>query len=89
MVRAEPLIYTGSVAGTVHGGPQRKRPQVSSLKTHTDAVTSIIELPNLKLIVSASLDHNVVVWDLDDHRVGSASRKRRECCIWSTRTSTR
>lgn len=42
------------------------------LAAHTNAVTHLVALPDGKLVVSASLDHTVALWDLSAASTGTA-----------------
>ena len=57
------LLYSGSVAGTVHSWDVEKREQRSCLYGHTDIVMEVLSIDYLENVVSASLDTSIRIWD--------------------------
>ena len=57
------LLYSGSVAGTVHAWDVEKREQRCCLEGHTDIVMQVLGVDYLDNIISASLDKTISIWD--------------------------
>jgi WD40 repeat protein len=58
------LLFSGSVAGTVHAWDVENRDEVTCLIGHSDMVLGLANLPTIDSIVSCSLDTTVSVWDI-------------------------
>ena len=58
------LLFSGSVAGTVHAWDVEKRDEVTCLIGHTDMVLGLESLPSIESVVSCSLDTTISVWDI-------------------------
>ena len=76
------LLFSGSVAGTVHAWDVEKRDEVTCLIGHDDMVLDLCSLDTIESIASCSLDTTISVWDvltgsrrqlLQGHRMGVTS----------------
>jgi WD40 repeat protein len=73
------LLYSGATNGDIYSWRIKERKIYDTLSGHTDMVMSLVTLPNLNYLASASLDKSVSVWDaytnqqlqrLNGHRKG-------------------
>jgi WD40 repeat protein len=76
------LLFSGSVAGTVHAWDCEERDEVTCLIGHTDMVLDLCSLDTIESIASCSLDTTISIWDvltgsrrqlLQGHRMGVTS----------------
>ena len=76
------LLFSGSVAGTVHAWDVEKRDEVTCLIGHTDMVLDLCSLDTIESVASCSLDTTISIWDiltgsrrqlLQGHRMGVTS----------------
>ena len=81
-VQEQELLFSGSVAGTVHAWDVEQRDEITCLVGHTDMVMGLASLPSINSVVSCSLDTTICVWDilsgsrrqlLQGHRMGVTS----------------
>ena len=76
------LLFSGSVAGTVHAWDVEARDEVTCLIGHDDMVLDLCSLDTIESIASCSLDTTISIWDvltgsrrqlLQGHRMGVTS----------------
>ena len=57
------LLYSGATNGDIYSWRIKERKICDTLSGHTDMVMSLVTLPNVNYLASASLDKNVSIWD--------------------------